>query len=289
MKKNTFISGILSISLLLSALPTYAEDFEVSIKETPKASKPEESKPYEIVIEGEGTVPVDEIVNDIPMIFSAESTPSYYNSADLGLITSVKNQNPFGTCWSFSTTSAMETSMIKNGYARLGEVDYSELHLAYFTHTRNSFTGDGEKVYSQSYGYYGGGSTIIAAQYLAGWQGMANEEDFPYPPKSKDYTLPESERYNSAAHLQDYYVLNEGSVKKAIMEHGSVVASYYDENQYFSGNAYYRGIDENLTNHAITIVGWDDNYALSNFDSLTNKPKNPGAWIVKNSWGANWR
>ena len=123
MKKNTFISGILSISLLLSALPTYAEDFEVSIKETPKASKPEESKPYEIVIEGEGTVPVDEIVNDIPMIFSAESTPSYYNSADLGLITSVKNQIPFGTCWSFSPTSAMETSMIKNGYARLGEVD----------------------------------------------------------------------------------------------------------------------------------------------------------------------
>lgn len=39
-------------------------------------------------------------------------------------------------------------------------------------------------------------------------------------------------------------------------------------------------------NHAVTIVGWDDNYAVSNFTADNPLPPGPGAWIVKNSWGA---
>ena len=42
---------------------------------------------------------------------------------------------------------------------------------------------------------------------------------------------------------------------------------------------------ELTTNHAITVVGWDDNYKRSNF--LKN-PGADGAWLVKNSWGSNW-
>jgi hypothetical protein len=37
-------------------------------------------------------------------------------------------------------------------------------------------------------------------------------------------------------------------------------------------------------NHAVTIVGWDDNYSADNF--LEDKrPPADGAWIVRNSWG----
>lgn len=287
MKRN-IIPSVLIFSMFLSCLPVFAEDADTVYEETFRVSSIQEQKPYELIIDGEGAVSIDDIVNNVPSTFSLSRTPSYYNAAENGLVTSVKNQNPYGTCWSFSTTSAMETSMIKNGYATLGDVDYSELHLAYFAHTRNSYTGDGENVSNPNYGYYGGGSTIIAAQCLAGWQGMADEADFPYPPTDKNHALPESERYNSKAHLQDYYVLDFGSIKEAILDHGSVVASFYDDNLYFSGNAYYSGLSEKGTNHAITIVGWDDEYALSNFEGLSNKPQNPGAWIVKNSWGKNW-
>ncbi len=37
-------------------------------------------------------------------------------------------------------------------------------------------------------------------------------------------------------------------------------------------------------NHAVTIVGWDDNYPVSNFNEDI-RPTNPGAYIVLNSYG----
>lgn len=38
--------------------------------------------------------------------------------------------------------------------------------------------------------------------------------------------------------------------------------------------------------HAITIVGWDDNYSASNFNKSLNE-MGDGAFIVKNSYGNN--
>lgn len=40
-------------------------------------------------------------------------------------------------------------------------------------------------------------------------------------------------------------------------------------------------------NHAVTIVGWDDNYSADNFPA-DHRPPADGAWIVRNSWGADY-
>lgn len=48
--------------------------------------------------------------------------------------------------------------------------------------------------------------------------------------------------------------------------------------------AHYTYVPE-YSNHAVTIVGWDDAYDPSNFTE-GHQPETPGAWIVKNSWGA---
>lgn len=46
--------------------------------------------------------------------------------------------------------------------------------------------------------------------------------------------------------------------------------------------------DQNIeANHSAVIVGWDDDYPVSNF-VLEHQPEAPGAFIVKNSWGSEW-
>lgn len=81
-----------------------------------------------------------------------------------------------------------------------------------------------------------------------------------------------------------------------------------EKTQYISSKWAHYTYDENAKpNHAVTIVGWDDNYAKENFThsipasydnegneiSYTDEeaaklttPKRNGAWLVKNSWGA---
>lgn len=42
-----------------------------------------------------------------------------------------------------------------------------------------------------------------------------------------------------------------------------------------------------LTNHAVSIVGWDDAYSASNFTGTqSGQPPADGAWLCKNNWGS---
>ena len=76
-------------------------------------------------------------------------------------------------------------------------------------------------------------------------------------------------------------------IKEHIKNKGPICADFYEElEKSYNANtgAYcYKG-DETLSNHDITIVGWDDNYAISNFKE-EYRPKNPGAYIALNSQG----
>ena len=45
--------------------------------------------------------------------------------------------------------------------------------------------------------------------------------------------------------------------------------------------------DAVASNHAVTVVGWDDTFPAENFLE-GHQPPGPGAWIVKNSWGTDW-
>lgn len=49
--------------------------------------------------------------------------------------------------------------------------------------------------------------------------------------------------------------------------------------------AHYTWSPTATANHAVTIIGWDDNYPKENFISEHMPPEN-GAWLVKNSWGS---
>lgn len=87
------------------------------------------------------------------------------------------------------------------------------------------------------------------------------------------------------------------AIKNQIRDNGAVrasVATPYSGRKYFNDSTnseYYAGDSSQLISgaetHAITIVGWDDNYSKTNFNTA-QRPKNDGAYICLNSWGEDW-
>ncbi|MBR2547752.1 MAG: hypothetical protein IKF07_06145 [Eubacterium sp.] len=57
------------------------------------------------------------------------------------------------------------------------------------------------------------------------------------------------------------------------------------EGKYISKNWAHYTYEMNYANHAVTIVGYDDNYPKENFVK-DHQPPHDGAWLVKNSWGS---
>ena len=87
-------------------------------------------------------------------------------------------------------------------------------------------------------------------------------------------------------------------IKQHIKEDGAVTATFYaDSLGGLTQNGEYRSIYFNneknayyytnilSANHAVTIVGWDDNFKKENFSSQNKQPIHDGAYIVLNSWG----
>ncbi|MBQ2258007.1 MAG: InlB B-repeat-containing protein, partial [Lachnospiraceae bacterium] len=212
-------------------------------------------------------------------------------------MTPVKNQNPYGTCWAFATTAIMENSMIQQELAN-NSIDLSERHLAYFTYNTGSDrlgNAVGDTIVSSPEDTYlnRGGNTFLAAIKLMNWHGMASESDYPY--SNVEGTLParlsENDAQNVAALAHDFYFIptdtatteqKKSVVKELISKYGCVAWSYGHNDTYYKDSTYAYYNPNAGTNHAITVVGWDDNFSKDNFATT---PAGDGAWIVKNSWG----
>lgn len=212
----------------------------------------------------------------------------------------VRNQNPYGTCWAFSSMGLAEFGLINKGEATKS-IDLSELQLAAFTYNSaadplGGLNGDYTRYYndkaSENYLMHGG-NYEMAMRRLTQWSGAASEADVPYSNASSvlQNGLDDSYAYSrDVAHLQNAYRINIKSqsddVKKMIDQYGAVGALYthYYNGENHINNSYF---DSSATvgaggNHAIMIVGWDDNYSKDNFSGST-KPQSNGAWLVRNS------
>ena len=234
----------------------------------------------------------------------ATDIPETYDARDDGVVTSVKYQGNYGTCWAFAATSCVETSLIKQEIAD-SSIDLSESHLVWFaknnktTDTTDLTYGDGESYTDAAAAFNAGGSWMDSASTYARGTGPVNESDYPY----EATVLNESERYNAEYRVTDCMAIannssNTTKIKRNIMEYGSAKISYYSHTYYYNvtsanGSAYYypdtaktaASVETTETNHDVVVVGWDDNYSKENF--MTGyQPSTDGAWLVKNSWGS---
>lgn len=221
--------------------------------------------------------------------------PSYNGVAE-GKLPPLRNQAGNPSCWAHGSIATMESDLIHDGKAD-ASIDLSEMHLYYFAHKYNVDTVDplgGTKGDYQNI-RIGTGHPVVGLQALANWTGAAREEDYPYVDFSSNpgYTYPPEEQYGPEAfHVQGVYILpysntddpegNRTLIKQYIKEHGSVTTTYYEGSAYYRAdtNSYYCG--SALTqNHAIAIVGWDDDFPAGNFKQT---PSGNGAWLIRNSW-----
>ncbi|MCK9593715.1 MAG: lectin like domain-containing protein, partial [Methanoregula sp.] len=209
---------------------------------------------------------------------TTEAAPSLYDLRTTGKLTSVKNQLTSGTCWAFATYGALESYLLP------GETwDFSENNM------KNLLSKDYPEGYDRI--SEGGGNSWKSTAYLSRWSGPISEADDPFNPSSSlsptDKTVRE--------HVQNVYFVpdrtsstDNTNIQNAIQTYGGVATSmrWEDSSSYWNeatNSYYYTG--SGTSNHAVTIVGWNDTYDKSKFSIV---PPGNGAFIIKNSWGVPW-
>lgn len=315
--KRRILAGILAGVLLMGTTAVYAEtgntdgndiitgiiSTETGVKSVDEGGVQGDDADMILSYHGEEEIKISSLQELEPGADRGVHTSSYISP----YITSIKNQNPYGTCWAHAAMASAEADLWKKGLAD-STIDLSEWQLAYFFyHTvedpLGGTAGDSVTVVTDSSAedYLDrGGNQQLATYRLATWQGVTQEADAPYSTVYNDRTktLDDALAYGKDAyHLENAYwvsMKDRDIVKQLIMEYGACAASYYHDSAYFNSSSQWNRSEPlaeykptgTSTNHAITIVGWDDNYSKDNFG--TYKPSSNGAWLCKNSWGSNW-
>lgn len=204
--------------------------------------------------------------------------PAIYDLRALGRVTPVRDQGAYGTCWAFATYGSLESCLMP-----LEASNFSENNLA--------------NLHGFDLGFDAGGNAFMSMAYLTRWGGPLNEQEDPYPNPGGSLT-----KLPACKHAHQVYILpaktsatDNDAIKQAVMNFGGVYVSMYassDLGSPVSGTCYdatYKSYCYPQTqpprNHAVTVVGWDDNFDKSKFPSA---PAGNGAYLAKNSWGTSF-
>lgn len=279
---KTAVTAAISVAIVISA----AAEANAQIKEEVPVKAvlaSEYSDTYKAYLKGEVEVSEDSGVGIAPfsvpgkVLEPSGALPSSYTTNTTG----IRNQGSSNTCWAFSGIGTLEAFLSKEGK---GFNDLSEQHLSWWA---TAFYNDDNGTGWLNRSLAPGGYSMMSAGYFASWQGPKLESDLPY----EGYSYPEGMKdYENAFNVTGIQYINNDStsIKTAIMNYGAVGTSYNNGSGYSNGRKCYYSENSvtRFSGHAITVIGWDDDYSAENFDE-GKRPPADGAWLAKNSWGSN--
>lgn len=128
---------------------------------------------------------------------------------------------------------------------------------------------DGDRtIVTSPKGYAGVGADPRAVELALSTFGLAEESGYPESLLNNGMSGTKADQYNTKYLLTNSKLIcsdntqnYKDQIKQAIFDNGSVFATYYDQGNYYGNkNSYYNPDKKNILNHAISIVGWDDNF-----------------------------
>jgi C1A family cysteine protease len=215
-----------------------------------------------------GYVPAPVVIpQDAPQYNTAANYPAQFDLRANGKLPPVRDQGGCGSCWTFATFSSSESTLLPNDTR-----DFSEDHL------------------NNAHGFdipaCNGGNHLMSIAYLSRWSGPVSEADAPYTAKAHAFATQPA----PVKHLTEAYILpartgplDNDAIKSAVSTYGAIYTSVnWDSTKYNGTNFAYYHPGPGNSNHAVAIVGWNDDFPASKF---AKAPPGNGAFLLRNSWG----
>lgn len=207
------------------------------------------------------------------------SVPDEVDWVKDGAVSSVKDQNPCGTCWSFAAAGAIEGARAIFGDKKL--VSLSNQEFQDCTGNGGYFSDIGHSCSGQD----AGGHPVNAFKYAIA-NGVASYQSYPFNPRLGTHkeTCQSPSRSLAGHVITGYYKVNadEESLKEALASQPVAVAlnaQYSGPIQHYTGGIISSRCSTAL-DHAVLAVGYGTE--RNGYFSSTDY------WLIKNSWGSRW-